>query len=73
MEGSPRLNRAQRPRPPSFSPPPAARRPHLEEDWLVTRHDGGGHTSEGAGASVWDLTLDVWDVDDRPPIMQDKA
>jgi len=78
MAGSPRLNGIGRPRPTSFSPPPAARRPHLDDDWLVLRNENTGQNSSGtgdtgAGASVWDLTLDVWDIDDRPPIMQDKA
>jgi len=73
MDGDYVIPRVTRPRAASASPPPPAYRARLDGDWIVTgpTPDNGGHSAPSGGASVWDLSLDVWDVEDRPPIMQD--
>jgi len=73
MDGDYVIPRITRPRAASASPPPAAHRARMDGDWVVTGPtvDSSSHATASEGASVWDLSLDVWDVEDRPPIMQD--
>jgi len=68
LEGSPRGT--ARARPTSFSPPPGARRQRPDPGaWIVEQPGENAGTS--GGSSVWELGLDIWPVEDRPPRMQD--
>ncbi len=72
---------SRRPRTAPVSPPPTARRQRQDEDeWIISdagTNNQGTSLGQGVcdtplqgGTSVWELSLDVWDLEDRPPNMQ---
>jgi len=69
LDGSPR----GRPRSDSFAEPPGSRRARLDTGvWTVQQAaTADERTASGSGCSVWELSLDIWPVEDRPARMQD--
>ena len=53
----------------------APQRRREDSEWIVREGSGSGSTQnldkQSGVPSVWELSLDVWDLEDRPPSMQD--